>query len=362
MKITYLYSRIEKIFEASGEAKKALMQVEALKKLGVEADIYIHDQCIPLYKLRIRLPNYIAYSQQFRVKLIEHLVTKKIDAVYIRKHLIDASFLKLAKEIKGKGIKVIYEIPTYPYFAEMYRMAKKKYRALIKIMLDVIYNPIIFHYAERILIVKSNSQKRIHKKMVEMCNGLNVDDVESKVYATPKALNELNLVAVGTIYPYHGYDRLIEGMRLCNEKIDGIDLKLHFIGASETMNKLEELSKKYQLKHVFFYGEKTTKELNEMYKDFDIGVGCLGLHRKNADIDTSLKVIEYYCRGVPVISSAQCLEERYTLFVSADDSPINMKEVVDFYRGVVDSNEYKDLSVKSKLKYSWEAVLGKALM
>jgi len=285
-----------------------------------------------------------------------------LELIYVRAMIPNPVLINVLRIAKKNKMRIIYEIPTYPYFAEMYRMAKKKYRALIKIMLDVIYNPIIFHYAERILIVKSNSQKRIHKKMVEMCNGLNVDDVESKVYATPKALNELNLVAVGTIYPYHGYDRLIEGMRLCNEKIDGIDLKLHFIGASETMNKLEELSKKYQLKHVFFYGEKTTKELNEMYKDFDIGVGCLGLHRKNADIDTSLKVIEYYCRGVPVISSAQCLEERYTLFVSADDSPINMKEVVDFYRGVVDSNEYKDLSVKSKLKYSWEAVLGKALM
>lgn len=42
-----------------------------------------------------------------------------------------------------------------------------------------------------------------------------------------------------------------------------------------------------------------------MYEEFDVGLGCLALHRRNADIDTTLKIIEYYCRGVPVVTSGK---------------------------------------------------------
>lgn len=289
--------------------------------------------------------------------LIKH---EDIGMLYVRAMIPSFSLIRLLQKASFKKIRIIYEIPTYPYFAEMFKMATKKHRAIIKIMLDVVFNPIIFHCAERILIVKSNSSKRTHKKMIEIYNGVDVNKTQRKTYKEKKPLKELNLVAVGTIYPYHGYDRLIEGMNMCGEKVGGIDLKLHFVGSSNTMNELEALANKYQLKNVYFYGQRTTEELNEMYDNFDIGVGCIGLHRKNADIDTSLKVIEYYCRGIPVISSAICPEKDYTLNVSADDTPIDMETVLAYYNNI-DWTKLEEFSLQAREKYSWNHILLEAL-
>lgn len=38
------------------------------------------------------------------------------------------------------------------------------------------------------------------------------------------------LVGVGTIYKYHGYDRVINAIKRCNGMIDGKKVRFHIIG------------------------------------------------------------------------------------------------------------------------------------
>ena len=56
MKAIFLYSRIEKNLEESGEAKKAIMQVNALSKLGIVSEIIWHDRTDKFNKLLVRIP------------------------------------------------------------------------------------------------------------------------------------------------------------------------------------------------------------------------------------------------------------------------------------------------------------------
>ena len=62
MKAIFLYSRIEKNLEESGEAKKAIMQVNALSKLGIVSEIIWHDRTDKFNKLLVRIPFYKNYS------------------------------------------------------------------------------------------------------------------------------------------------------------------------------------------------------------------------------------------------------------------------------------------------------------
>ena len=124
------------------------------------------------------------------------------------------------------------------------------------------------------------------------------------------------------------------------------------------MNDLETFTKQKNVSNVFFHGIKTTEELNDMYDMFDIGLGCLALHRRNADIDTTLKIIEYYCRGVPVVSSGftpmDSYNEKFTFKVSNSDSPINIQSIVDWY---INLDDFQKISDIGKLNFSWNKII-----
>lgn len=53
------------------------------------------------------------------------------------------------------------------------------------------------------------------------------------------------------------------------------------VGISGAIDELKEQAQKLGLKRVIFHGMKTTDELNEMYEDFDVGLGCSGSNSYN---------------------------------------------------------------------------------
>ncbi|MDM0906262.1 glycosyltransferase [Clostridium perfringens] len=286
-----------------------------------------------------------------------------ISVIYIR-HMIPTfkllSFLKMSKK---KGILIYYEIPTYPYFAEQIRTSRRKHRAIIRLALDIIFWPFIYLNIHHLVIIKSNSKVKIYKKMVEITNGAFIDNIVSKKYnLIPN--NIFSMVAVGTLYPYHGYDRVLKGLKNCNERVDGKIVEFNVVGSSDTINDLKKQANNLGLKHVKFLGIKSTEELNYLYEKFDIGLGCLALHRRNADIDTTIKIIEYYCRGVPVVTSGSspmdsyC--EKYTVHVEDSEEPIDIGKIYQQYSKLT----YKDKVNISKLGnsiFSWNNIMNKLL-
>jgi hypothetical protein len=60
----------------------------------------------------------------------------------------------------------------------------------------------------------------------------------------------------------------------------------------------------------------------------DIAAGYLALHRRNADADTTLKVVEYLVRGISFFTSciiSNILQDEVTfLRIGNDDNPVNI--------------------------------------
>ena len=132
---------------------------------------------------------------------------------------------------------------------------------------------------------------------------------------------------------------------------------IHIIGESDTINELKKIVRCLGLNNVMFYGTKTTDELNALYNNFDIGLGCLALHRRNADIDTTLNIIEYYCRGIPVVTSgiSPLLDEKFTYRIVDNEDPIDIRQIYNFYRNL-DINDLKHLSEIAREQFEWNNI------
>jgi hypothetical protein len=151
-------------------------------------------------------------------------------------------------------------------------------------------------------------------------------------------------------------------MANCGERVGNTQVEFHVVGSSETIDNLQLMSIQLGLKNVFFHGTKTTEELNGMYEFFDIGLGCLALHRRNADIDTTLKVIEYYCRGVPVISSGKCPfdDSKFSYILDDGDGAINIESVLSYFNGL-SVEELKTISARARFQFSWDNIMSNCL-
>ena len=198
--------------------------------------------------------------------------------------------------------------------------------------------------------------------MVEINNGVNTEKIKSKENYDSKD-GVFRMVTVGTLFPYHGYDRVLAGLKDCKEEVDGHPVEFHIVGASQTIDELKEQAQKLGLKRVIFHGMKTTDELNEIYEDFDVGLGCLALHRRNADIDTTLKIIEYYCRGVPVVTSGKSpyKDPAVTIRVPDGEDPVDINRLYCKWKDI-DEKKLRKLSEQAKKEFSWNFIMKQLLM
>lgn len=290
-------------------------------------------------------------NKKFFDYIIEEIEKKNVDFIYIRLMVPSLSLLKCLKKANKFGVKVFYEIPTYPYFYEQFKTSRKKYRAIAKILLDIIFWPFIYRRIDKLVIIRSNSKKKKYKKMIEINNGI----FNELPVAIRKKDDVFRMVTVGTLYPYHGYDRVLKGLHNCNEEINGIKVEMHIIGKSQTIDELKELAKELNLKNVYFLGVKSTEELNDLFTQYDIGLGCLALYRRKADIDTTLKVVEYFCRGIPVVSSGFCPLEGAYLKINNTNEPIDISQLLSF-GSLSNEKKRKEISKKANKLFSWNSI------
>lgn len=343
--------------ETEGIYKKVCAQAEAIKSLVGNCDLITKKRGKAVIK-SFSKNSIEVQNQKFFDYLKKQILSENVKIIYIRHMIPNFKLIHILRIAKNKDIKIYYEIPTYPYFGEQLRTSRKKYRAVAKIGLDIVFWPIIYFYIDKLVVIRSNSKSHHFKKMLEITNGVKTSNIVSKDYNQGKNKKKLSMVTVGTLYPYHGYDRILKGLKLCNEKVNDIDIEFHIVGDSPTITELKHFSSELQLKNVFFHGIKTTDELNVMYNDFDIGLGCLALHRRNADIDTTLKVVEYFCRGIPVISSGVCPIDnpKYYHIVSDNELPVDIIDIYNYYKSL-SLETLKNISNTAVNQFDWDNIM-----
>ena len=356
---------------SNGISKKISYQVNALKACGMEVHLcYMDETCS---KRRMVDNTVIAdYGDGTMSKIRKRIdfspianyaIAHHIQLVYIRSnHNANPFTIRMVKNMKRAGMKVVMEIPTYPYDAEYKAQGMSK-----QIFQDRIFRNRLASYLDAI-VTFSDYDQIFGQRTIKISNGIDFDSVKMKS-TTNNTTKELNLIGVAEIHNWHGFDRLVKGLADYYSTPQEYIVKFHVVGyffSSEGEAAFKQFIADHKMEqYVILYGKKHGEELDAIFNQCDFGIGSLGRHRVGIQKIKTLKNREYAARGIPfVYSETDCdFDNRpYVLKVPADESPININKIIAFYRQLsIKAQEIRDSIQDLSWKHQMEIVINSVL-
>ena len=348
----------------NGISKKISYQVDALKRCGNEVHLCYMDETGT--KKRIIDDNVIAdYGSDFLSKIFKridfsaiskYVKNNHVNIVYMRSnHNANPFTIRMVKQMKKTGSKVVMEIPTYPYDTEYEAQGMSK-----QICIDKLFRKKLAKQLDAI-VTFSDYEQIFGKETIRISNGINFESVKIKTMINDTS-KELNLIGVAEVHHWHGFDRLVKGLADYYSKPQNYIVRFHVVGyffSNELENEFEKIVTDNQVEdYVILYGKKHGVELDYLFERCDFGIGSLGRHRAGIDKIKTLKNREYAARGIPFIYSetdSDFDQKPYVLKAPADESPINIKSIIHFYQQLNISPAEIRESIKN---LSWEEQMG----
>lgn len=342
MKKKGYYIHLELHRTQAGVRQKIDGQIAVLRQHFDVAEIDVKKQKINIVQGIIsRLP-FGSYAMDFDTAFEQ---IDRPDFVYMRHTAVDLRYYRFLRKIREKypDVKLILEIPTYPYKGELLA-SKTMWPFYFK---DVCGRRKLKHIVDRI-VTFSNDESIFGIPTIRTQNGIMVDAV-TPVRNLNENLSEINLIAVSACLVFHGYERCIRGLAdyYNKRKSDGKIVKLHMVGEGDELGRYKSLVKSNHLeKYVHFYGKKIGKDLETIYDRADVALGVFGLYKVNMNVLSPLKTKEYMAKGLPVVSGFR--EELITnenvdfyLEFANDGSNVDIGSVVEFYDGLLEKYHSK---------------------
>lgn len=284
--------------------------------------------------------------------------TKDADFLYIRKPIIDSGFIRFLGFLKKNNpkMKVLLEIPTYPYDKEQFYGSFISFPFYIK---ELNNRNRMKDFVNRI-VTYTDDDIIFGIPTIKIKNGLDLSEIPVAI-PRKNTDNTIRLIAVASLQAYHGYERILEGLR--NYYSNSVDRTVFFtiIGSGVVEKNLKSLTEKYQLnKYVTFVGSKIGDQLEEQYNNADIALGSFGLYKRGTSLSSAIKTREYLAHGFPIVSG--CTEDIFHLYPSKyymecpnDDTPVDIGEVVRFYDQIY-GNEDSNIIREEIRKYAEDNV------
>lgn len=275
------------------------------------------------------------------------------DYLYIRKTLCDRGFDGFLRWVKKRypEVKIILEIPTYPYDKELLSSVKN----LPMYPAEVYYRNRLHRYVDRVATFSEDTEI-FGIPAIGIQNGIHIDDHPVRPAKTDTS--EIHLIAVASFQRHHGYERIIKGITEYYAQGGTRRIVLDLVGGGDECNNYRKMVEECSIQdHVVFWGPKHGEELTKIYEQADIGLGSFAFYKIGLELASSLKLREYLARGLPIIAgSRQDLfsEETFPYYLEFpnDDSSVNMNRIVDFYDRVYHSAESYDQVVRNIRNYA----------
>ena len=351
----------------NGISKKISYQLEAFKANGHETHLCYMDENGSKRRIAddMVIADYgtgrkgkIFKRTEFR-SIVDYAIKERIEFVYIRSnHNANPFTINMVRRMKKSGMKVVMEIPTYPYDQEYFNKAMR--RQLIQ---DKMFRHL---FAKQLDAIVTFSEEDIifGQQTIRISNGIDFDSVRMKKKSHHPA-NELHLIGVAEIHHWHGFDRVIRGLADYYATPKETKVFFHVVGyffSPVEEAEITEIIKTHHLEpYVILYGKKHGKELDEIFDQCDFGIGSLGRHRVGIEHIKTLKNREYAARGIPFVYSetdSDFDEKPYVLKAPADETAINIEDIINFYQQLsISPQQIRD----SIAGLSWKHQMGKVI-
>lgn len=326
---------------SNGISKKIHYQVKALKACGLEVGLCYYEITSDGHRqwkvddtviadlgcgVGAKLKKRFDYSP-----IVRYVREHDIKFVYMRSdHNANPFTIRMVRAIKKAGAKIVMEIPTYPYDQEYVTRRMK-----MELAVDRLFRHRMAHELNGI-VTFSNEEMIFGKPTIRISNGIDFDSIPLKQHQNDTS-KELHLIGVAEIHFWHGFDRILKGMADYYRQHPSYKVYFHVVGYFFSDKEKDEFSKLIednQLEpYIIFYGPQHGRELDALFEQTDFAVGSLGRHRSGITYIKTLKNREYAARGFGFIYSEKDTDfdaRPYILKAPADETPINIQQIIDF--------------------------------
>ncbi len=355
----------------NGISKKIFDQLEAFHTLGAPTRLcyltideqgnrkrMMGDEVLENYGggLRGKLLKRVCYKG-----LNEYIRREGIDFIYMRSDHNANPLLKrwLGKQHKA-GVKIVMEIPTYPYDSEYDRSPLKRKASL---RMDQFFRKRMARYIDRI-VTFSEYPLIFGRPTIRISNGINFDRIPLKSLPTDSS-REIHLTGVADIHFWHGFDRVITGLGAYYAGKPERQVFFHIVGSGvpAELEGLRALTAHYGLQErIIFHGALSGEELDRAFDETHLGVASLGRHRGGISRIKTLKNREYAARGLPFVYSETDEDfdaMPYVWKAPADETPLDIAALLEFYDSLRLTPSAIRESVSERLP--WTVQMGKVL-
>jgi len=332
--------------EASGISKKMLAQIKGLRQNGHEVHLCYYDIAADGSRCRYVdgkvIHNYgrgrfATLLQRMDYRCInDYCREHAIQLVYVRCFMNASPFnIRLFKRLQADDIKSVMEVPTYPYDGE-FATLPLKYR--IEHIFDKMFRCKLASYMDAI-VTFTDEQEIFGQRTICISNGVDFDSIP--LHKPIAVTSEIHLIGVAEVHPWHGFDRLIKGLGeyyrqqpVANSNKP--DVFFHVVGGvSESMMRdFQAIIHQFGIEqYVVFHGKLFGDELTAVFNQCQFAIGSLARHRSGITRIKTLKNREYAARGIPFIYSEEDSDfdqQPYVLKAPADDSPVEICQILDF--------------------------------
>lgn len=264
--------------------------------------------------------------------IMTYLHGKHYDACYIRYDFSDPGFIRLLRSLRKVCPKIALELPTYPYDNENQAL----FLSRMKLKVDKLYRKRLREYIDFIVTFYGGHETIFGIPVQVVPNGFDFSTMGLVTQPLPE--DGIHIIAVSSMREWHGYERFLAGMHAyyTGQPGDKRNLILHLVGNGREYGKYKGLVEQYGLQqHVILEGAMHGEELDALYGRCALGIDSLARHRSGIDVLSSLKSREYGAKGIPMINSCRIdiigEDFPYLLRVPADETPIRMEDVLEFY-------------------------------
>lgn len=326
----------------SGISKKIAAQCEALVRSGIPTELCCLKVAEDGRRLRTiggktlsdfggGLWGRLAHRFSFG-RLTRYIREEGIGFVYIRyDHNANPFTIRWFRTLKQSGVRIALEIPTYPYDSE-YRGQSLGMRT--GLLVDRRFRSSLMRSVDRI-VTFSDDCKIFGRPTIRISNGIdfNAIPLKSRYVEHP---DEIRLVGVANIHPWHGFDRLIAGLTDYYRTKPARKVRFTIVGDGDTalLDSYRRMAREGGIEtYVELTGPLSGAALDAVFEHADMGIASLGRHRNGIVKLRTLKNREYAARGIPFVYSEQDEDfdtMPYVLKVPADDTPIDITVLVQF--------------------------------
>lgn len=344
-----LIARIDKGNKThSGVWNKMLGITSGFVACDWDADLFVlNGQNLEINNNPIEGP--IITKRNFLVKVLAQLTKQTYDVVWIRHSIYGLelkSFLRKVKEMYP-GVKLYYEIPTFPYIEEF-----SGWKKIVVHLHKMIVMPVLRNYVDQIISV-NRYPTLFNLPVLHFPNGIDTSLYQT-LPKTDKTCQKLNLLAIGSLWDWFGLDRLIRGLM---DYRGSYYIHLNIAGSGPCGKELSVLASKAekheQIKISFYKGCKIGQLAESTFENV-IGVGTLASHRKNVLEIYSLKHREYAACGIPFVYAGidpDFASKPWAFQLEASEDPIDIDKLVSWFESMeLHSEEIRHFAVE---KLDW---------